>query len=120
VYPVRPLHYFTLLKDNLQVWMIHRKYAKKDDKLKLGVFGISILEMISTHCVMRLERRTAWNSEARAQHTQYASPASNYTTRTVPQSRPTDHRIDRTVDQNTLKLSMKFVQKLSLFTVSWS
>ena len=58
-------------------------------------------ERISTYCVMRLERRTAWNSEARAQHTQYASPASNYTTRTVPQSRPTDHRIDRTVDQNT-------------------
>ena len=77
-------------------------------------------ERISTHCVMRLERRTAWNSEARAQHTQYASPASNYTTRTVPQSRPTDHRIDRTVDQNTVNLSMKFVQKLSLFTVSWS
>ena len=75
-------------------------------------------ERISTHCVMRLERRTAWNSEARAQHTQYASPASNYTTRTVPQSRPTDHRIDRTVDQNTVNLSMKFVQKLSFFTVS--
>ena len=46
-------------------------------------------DRISTYCVMRLERRTAWNSEARAQHTQYASPASNYTTRTVPQSRPT-------------------------------
>ena len=82
-------------------------------------FENSSAERILTHCVMRLERRTAWNSEARAQHTQYASPASNYTTRTVPQSRPTDHRIDRTVDQNTVKLSMKFVQKLSLFTVSW-
>ena len=52
-------------------------------------------ERISTHCVFRLERRTAWNSEARAQHTQYASPASNYTTRTVPQSRPTDQPSNR-------------------------
>ena len=82
-------------------------------------FENSSPEMILTYCVMRLERRTAWNSEAREQHTQYASPVSNYTTRTVPQSQPTDHRIDRTVDQNTMNLYMKFVQKLSLFTVSW-